>query len=63
MNAHSAGPNHGLLPLCADELVVVLGGEHIGYVVRQIYEALAEQFTEEDIQYQYRFMSCEVLKA
>ena len=43
--------------------MVVLGGQHIAYVVRQIYEALAEQFTEEDIPYQYRFMSCEVLKA
>ena len=43
--------------------MVVLGGQHIAYVVGQIYEALAEQFTEEDIPYQYRFMSCEVLKA
>ena len=41
---------------------MVLDGQHIAYVVRQIYEALAEHFTEEDIQYQYRYMSCEILK-
>ena len=43
--------------------MVALGGQHIAYVVRQIYQALGEQFTEEDIPYQYRFMSCEVFKA
>ena len=43
--------------------MVVLGGQHIAYVVRQISEAPAEQFTEGDIPYRYRFMSCEVLKA
>ena len=49
--------------LCANERVVVLGGQHIGYVVRQIWEALTEHFTEEDIPYQYRYMSCGLLKA
>ena len=43
--------------------MVVREGQHIAHMVRQIYEALAEQFREEDIPYHYRFKSCEVLKA
>ena len=43
--------------------MVVLGGQHIAYVVRQIYGAQAEELTEEDIPYQYSYIICKILKA